>query len=533
MSRFISKDLNAPSGAFGEVLTGELTPQVQLEFGTFIAPQLGTTTTVGASASAAIDTTNKVLKLQTGAATNSKAIFESVQPATYHPGQGSTIRFTTINSTGVTGSNQFAGVGDSSDGFFVGYQGEEFGVLRRVGGHPEIQTLTVTTAADAGGGDFTITFGDDGTSGAITVGAAATVSEIVEEIIETDFTNLGWKAFHSDVDKATPQTTATVYFRAIESEVKSGSFTLNDVDAGTAGTFAQSVAGVAPTNNFIAQADFNIDNLDGTGEVQQTIDLTKGNVFEIRYQWLGFGKIDFFIEDPDTGLFALMHEIKYANTATSPSIFNPTLPLRAEVENTTNNTNVSLSIGSFAAFAEGTKKTPARTFLGASNSIALTDNTEIPVISLKNDLIFQGEENRIRVAINSASVSLAAQTGGQTAVVVFRARSNVFLTSDHGAASTTTNFVSFDVSKGWNFIISPVRIDTTSDGVDISTLVKAGVEQFAVSLGGEGANTVFDLGENFDDALLAPGTYFAITAERIAGGNVDVDVAVNWSDIYA
>jgi hypothetical protein len=544
MSRFLSLDKKAPQGAFGEVVTGELTPQVQLQFGTYLPPQLTQVYTIGSGASVAIDTTDKVLKLQTSAATNRKGIFESIQPATYHPGQGAIIRFTAVFTTGVAGANKFVGVGRCGEGYFIGFQGVDFGVLRRVGGVDEIQTLTITSGDDGTSGTFQIRLGDDGLSSVIDPDNNATVSEVARTIVETDFSDLGWVVSHSDIDKATPQTTATVYFKALNAEVKSGTFEIVDSSSGVVGTFSQDIAGVASTETFTASTDFNTDKLDGTGEVLQTIDFTKGNVYQIRYQWLGFGKIDFFIENPDTGEFTLIHEIKYANTETAPSIFRPTLPVRAEVENTTNNSNMTICMASAAAFTEGSKKTPARTFLGASNARSGLDaaDGEVPLIALKNDLVFQGVENRHRLSINSAAVSVAnAAAANKTPTVVFRARSGNFLTSNHGDVATVTNFVSFDVSKGWNFQTSSGRIDTTTDGVTVdlsatpALLARAGIEQFAITLSGD-EHEVFDLGENFNDALLRPGDYFVITAEVIDGAAsnaADVDVAVNWSDIFA
>lgn len=531
-------NLLVPSrGAFGEVITGELTPQAQLAFGSVLPPELGTLTAVGASASAAVDASERQLKLSTGAATNHQAIFESVQPASYHAGQGALVRFTALFTTGVANSSQFVGVGDNSDGFFIGFQGTNFGVLRRTSGNPEVRTLSITTGADADGGTFTITLGDDGTK-VITVGANDTLSEIARIIVEEDFTNVGtgWKAFHSDIDKGgSPQNSATVYFVAIAAEAKTGSFTVTDTgSSGVAGAIAAAdVTGVAPTETFVVQADFNFDSLDGTGPVSSVIDFTKGNVYEIRYQWLGYGKIDFFIEDPDTGEFVLMHAIKYANSATTPSIAHPTLPLRAEVTNTSNNSDMIIRAGSIAGFTEGTKDTPSVTYHGVENSITLTDGTETPLLAIKNDLVFAGAINRNRIRFISVFVALRSQTGGQTDVVVFRARANCFLTSNHGAAATTTDFVSSDTTKGLNFTSSVARVDFTSDGIDISSLVKAGILQLSITLAGEGASDLFDLVNTVKDAFLAPSNYFVITAERISGsGNLDVDVSLNWQDIF-
>ena len=107
-------------------------------------------------------------------------------------------------------------------------------------------------------------------------------------------------------------------------------------------------------NNLIEQSAWNVDTLDGSGKEKNpsaiTLDPTKGNVFQIKYQWLGFGTIKFFIEHADDGLLHLVHTIAYANTNTTPSVDNPTLPLCLAAKNTSNTSDIVLRSGSLAGF---------------------------------------------------------------------------------------------------------------------------------------------------------------------------------------
>ena len=108
---------------------------------------------------------------------------------------------------------------------------------------------------------------------------------------------------------------------------------------------------------FISQSSWNIDRMDGSSNSfnpsGQLLNPQLGNVYEIQAQWLGYGAIQYFIESKDTGRFAPVHLIKYANTSTTASIGNPTNPIIFRVENTTASSPVTMSNASMAAFVEG------------------------------------------------------------------------------------------------------------------------------------------------------------------------------------
>ncbi|OGB86089.1 hypothetical protein A3J41_01045 [candidate division TM6 bacterium RIFCSPHIGHO2_12_FULL_38_8] len=110
---------------------------------------------------------------------------------------------------------------------------------------------------------------------------------------------------------------------------------------------------VNSVDTWIPQTSWNQDKFNGSGASGVTLDPTKGNIYKIQYQWFGFGAINFFIENPNTGALVLVHQIQYANANTATSLLNPALQLMAEVINTTNATNVTLKTPSFAGIIEG------------------------------------------------------------------------------------------------------------------------------------------------------------------------------------
>lgn len=133
-----------------------------------------------------------------------------------------------------------------------------------------------------------------------------------------------------------------------------------------------------------------------------TFDPTLGNVYQIRFQWLGFGAIRFFIEDPATGYPVLVHTIFYANTATGTSIRNPTLPCHARVLNSGNAANVTLQTPSMGVFCEGPFNSYGVSWSTGNRKTGVT--TETSVFTVRNDVtVFGGAagNNRVRVHINS------------------------------------------------------------------------------------------------------------------------------------
>jgi len=102
---------------------------------------------------------------------------------------------------------------------------------------------------------------------------------------------------------------------------------------------------------WIPQTSWNWDKADWTGELP-VIDTTKGNVCKIQWQHLWYWAIQFFLEKPWTWEFIKIHTIEYANANLVPSQRNPSNPILAYSENTTNTTNMEIRSASMAGFVE-------------------------------------------------------------------------------------------------------------------------------------------------------------------------------------
>ena len=128
----LTVQMGGPSvGAFGDLIAQPLSPVVQLDFVYGINTQTGASTLANTGVAG---TSNGRLELQTGVNSAGSAIFQSRKTAKYRPGQGMVARWTWAYTTGVPSSTQISGVGSSTNGYFLGYNGSTFGLLHRNSG---------------------------------------------------------------------------------------------------------------------------------------------------------------------------------------------------------------------------------------------------------------------------------------------------------------------------------------------------------------------------------------------------------------
>ena len=103
----------------------------------------------------------------------------------------------------------------------------------------------------------------------------------------------------------------------------------------------------AVVNTRVAQEDWNVDKLDGTGPSLLTLDLSKAQILWTDVEWLGVGSVrmGFVIN----GQFIHCHTFHHANSNTAPKgayMQTACLPIRQEIENTAATaSNSTLKIG--------------------------------------------------------------------------------------------------------------------------------------------------------------------------------------------
>ena len=117
-----------PLTAFGEVMIAPNIPHTAWRFNYGINTKLIKSTTANGGTTTVSE--SKAV-LQTSTAVNGSASIETKRVLRYLPGVGALIRFTAVFGTPKADSIQIIGIGNLVDGYFFGYNGLQFGVLRR------------------------------------------------------------------------------------------------------------------------------------------------------------------------------------------------------------------------------------------------------------------------------------------------------------------------------------------------------------------------------------------------------------------
>jgi hypothetical protein len=234
----------------------------------------------------------------------------------------------------------------------------------------------------------------------------------------------------------------------------------------------------------------------------------KGNVYQVGFQYLGFGNAFFGIEDPETGRIAPVHMIKNANARTTPVLKNPQVSTRAVSVNIGGTSNVILKTVSMGSFTEGpTKKLDPRYSFSFSINSVDTGGVYQPIGAIKvnrvyNGLTSFGEIDLLRIAASNTTVSQAKTL----TVSLFK---NVPLsgTPNFRYLSETNSLVSYAT------LIPGTDSITTTGYIPLVTF----------PVGANSSNTItFDL----DDLVVAHGEIIYIAVKTPA--SVDGEVSLNW-----
>lgn len=382
--------------AFGDIITVSPVPLVQLDYTYGINTQTGASTTANGGT---VDVSLARLRLQTSTATNGSAIFYSKRIARYKPGQGMQARFTGAWDSNAANATQIIGAGTANDGYFFGYNGTSFGILRRKGGN----------------------------------------------------------------------------------------------------------------DNWVPQADWNEDTCDGNGASGFDWDQTLANVMQIRYPYLGYGNVTFWVQNPANSTWILCHTIKYTNSSQLLQIDNPSVRFYAQVINSGNSTNLIMYSGSCNISLTGN---PVNLGARWAYDNAKTVSTENCVFNLQNCTTYNGVANYGVATLKGIS---ACYANNANSYAVIRLKKSVTIggspsytpingsTADNGVTLTSANSI--------------MSYDTAG------TTVTGGVYLWQMNMC-QGGNAFFDL-SNFN-LQVRPGEILTVSA--FASNSATVSVGLNWEE---
>lgn len=237
-------------------------------------------------------------------------------------------------------------------------------------------------------------------------------------------------------------------------------------------------------DTWISQENWNQDPMDGSSRSSQTLVPQNGNVYQIQYQWLGFGQIDFLIENQYSGTLKKVHSIRYSNQNTTVSVNNPTFPFRAHSENTTNDTAVVIKVPLVGMYIQGKESDISYLRKGIDASKSVT--TEAAVLTIRNKSTYQSVTNLVNVQPDFISL---ATDGSKSVIFRFYLNPTLGGTPSYTDISTNTSVVDYDVAG-----------TTVTGGVLVASIPAAKIDN---------QNVLF---KNYN-LILPPGNWFTITAE--------------------
>ena len=355
--------------AFGELSVAEVTPVVQ------ISAQYGKEDDLNIVNSDGGTYTLEDGNYLVSSGTNPLGLssLNTKKQLTYKPGQGITGRWSSFFDSQVENSLQASGLISSEDAFAFGYLGLDFGIIRAFGGVVEAQELTITTA-----GSGTLTF---------------VINNIGYDIpISGDENNNAWEIAEyfrvNPAENYIVTSNENTVFMMNRVPGPQGVFTYTG-GGSFAGTYDQINAGVDLSLELIKQEDWNGVNVDW-------LNPQFGNVYQIKFGYLGYSGINFYIKEPVTNTYVLVHTFEYGNTATKPIVRNPTFRIGWVSRNLGSTTNLTVGGASAMVGNEG-KIVNDNAPRGIENALVGVGPTQTNIITIRNRFHFGGIINRAQI----------------------------------------------------------------------------------------------------------------------------------------
>lgn len=257
----------------------------------------------------------------------------------------------------------------------------------------------------------------------------------------------------------------------------------------------------------------NAQPIDTTG-----IDLEKGNVYDIQFQWRGVGNYVFYINLKPVYVFENLG--KLANL----SMYNPALP--ASFECTNQGDAVSIRIGCIDITSEGGKNN-GKTY----GSIAPPSNTRTVAIPGPNQfntpVLVVHNKRTVGATINTRDVLAllaSAYSSERSIITVYQTRDDTAITlnsqtyTDYGDGRL--EYVTYDLNAdGTPLVGTPISFDTTKANLVFSAQVAAN-NTYATSALFEGRTEIYQ----------SPGDYFIFAMHRDNGGAANVGVTYEFAE---
>jgi hypothetical protein len=170
-------------------------------------------------------------------------------------------------------------------------------------------------------------------------------------------------------------------------EAYNGMYFMNSNDGTTAVDGMHVCVSKNGVHNRVNQNDWNIDRMDGNGPSNKIADWSKAQIFMIDFEWLGVGRVRFYLNID--GVSYQVHEFEHANAVSSVYVKSPNLPVRYEARSSGGNLTVQKICASIQS--EGGVEQAGIMHIGSSQLVVVnddtlgTDNTILAIIRLQSE----------------------------------------------------------------------------------------------------------------------------------------------------
>lgn len=240
------------------------------------------------------------------------------------------------------------------------------------------------------------------------------------------------------------------------------------------------------------------------------IDLSKGNIYDIQYQWRGVGDYKFFINLKEVG------HVKYLGTLTSLSMYNPANPVAFESKNLGDNDLMlfgCVDVSSEGGLGDG-KQYGSVGITNESGQVSIS-GYNVPVIAIRSKTTVSGLIN----TRDTLALLLSSYSDGKAFVRVWATRDFTAITENDQA------WVDFGDGH-----LEYMQYDNP----DVTTPMTFNTAKATLIFGGRvGVDLTYETSALFEDKAgiyLTPGEMFIFTMHRETGASASVGVTFEFAE---
>jgi len=469
-------NIRNPLTAFGELLSAENTPFLQFDF-TNGRPldQITIYSNDNTYNSYNFNDSKGSIVCNNQSTSRKKIELKSNGFTKYKPGQGLDNRFTALFPNGYQSQmDQYAGTFTPEDSLCFGYfpdgtqnPNNEFGIRYQKFGTQQKNRITIEGNATRNG---TITYNIGGEPVDVSIDSGDTPSMIAKKSVDAIQSDNTLNYYGFTCQYYNLGDTNKYYIDAIANGIQSNTTSdffveTNDTESDISTELLQ--APQLPTTIIYPQSSWNIDTCQDEGSLELNyiknpsgfrLDPTKGNVYRIFFQYLGFGTITFCIEQNETDRIIPIHRIKYQNENTDPSLKNPSMKLGIGIStNGTSGGTGQVETSSMASFLQG-KFTPSSIYRSFGYSLVGNQENGVNLLTRESPGIICGIQGmEIYESLNSNSDTIYNINN-----------SNIYFNTINFSINSDSNSTKADIIL--MLIKNPLSITTTP--INLGTIIE-------------------------------------------------------------